>query len=73
MKLLTNVKITNVVENFDPELKKLADEQGERCPSRDATVHTNHPEMPTFMSTDPLIKDDFDDGELAEDYTLLIW
>ena len=69
MKLLTNVKIENVTEKYDPELLKLADAQGVRCPFTEVTVTTNKIE---FVSTDTMILDDFEDGSLAESYTLLL-
>ena len=60
MKLLTNVKITNVVE----------DRVTRKC-----TIETNHPELPSFEATDMVhhgLVDMFFDDELAESYSILI-
>lgn len=60
MKILTNVKITNVVE----------DRVTRKC-----TIETSHPELPSFDATDPAhhaLVDMFFDGELKDAYSFLI-
>ena len=60
MKLLTNVKITNVVEDRT---------------TRKCTIETNHPELPSIIADSMAlhgIVDMFFDDELAESYSILL-